>query len=151
MENAVGIEAARARLGEIADQARTTGQTTRLTRHGRTIAVIGPAATVKPAGGVEVTLYFPHTERTCVLPALPRTGESFVEDVELGSVDSTEAHWNVTEVQWRMSADGVTVGVSLDPADDHTHQIVKQQEAERIAAARARRAKLTTADRTTEQ
>lgn len=139
MENAVGIEAARARLGEIADQSRTTGQITRLTRHGRTVAVIGPAHTVKPSVGVEVTLHFPHTERTCVLPALPRTGESFVEDVELRPGDDTEAHWNVTEVQWRMSDDGATtVGVSLDPADDHTHQLVKRQEAERIAAASVR-------------
>lgn len=141
MENAYGIEAARAKLGEIADHARTTGETIALTRHGRTVAVIGPAASVKPAGGVEVTLFYPHGQRTCVLPALPRMGESFIEDVELGPDDNTEARWSVTEVQWYRSDDGSTsVGVSLDPVDDHTRQIMERQKAERIAAARAERA-----------
>jgi antitoxin (DNA-binding transcriptional repressor) of toxin-antitoxin stability system len=140
MEKSYGIEAARAQLGDIADHARTTGETIALTRHGRAVAVIGPAASVKPAGGVEVTLFYPHDQRTCVLPALPRMGESFVDDVELGPNDNTEMRWSVTEVQWYRSDDGSTsVGVSLDPVDDHTRQIMKRQKAERIAAARAER------------
>ena len=143
MEKSYGIEAARAQLGDIADHARTTGKTIALTRHGRTIAVIGPAAAIKPAGGVEVTLYYPHDQRTCVLPALPRMGESFVEDVELGPDENTETRWNVTDVQWYRSDDGSTsVGVSLDPVDDHTRQIMERQKAERIAAARTRAARV---------
>lgn len=138
MENAYGIEEARGQIGKIAEHVRTSGQIIGLTRHGRTIAVIGPATSVKPAGGVEVTLFYPHDQRTCVLPALPRMGESFIEDVELEPNDSTEARWSVTEIQWYRSADGSTsVGVSLDPVDDHTRQIVKRQTEERIAAARA--------------
>lgn len=132
MERTLGIEAARAKLGDHCDEVRLTGQIIRLTRHGRTVAVLGPAAAVKPAGGVEVTLYFPHTERTCVLPALPRTGEPLVQDWDLGPTDSTEAHWTVTEVQWHLAADGdMTVGVSLDPADAHTRRLVRDHEAAR--------------------
>lgn len=139
MENAYGIEEARGQIGKIAEHVRTSGQIIGLTRHGRTIAVIGPADAVKPAGGAEVTLYFPHTERTCVLPALPRTGETLVWEVELGPDENTDGNWNVTEVQWHMSADGyTTVGVSLDPADDHTKQLMERQEAERLAAVRSR-------------
>lgn len=138
MEKSYGIEAARAKLGDIADHTRATGQTVSLTRHGRTVAVIGPANSVKSAGGVEATLFYPHDQRDCVLPALPRKGESFVEDVELGADDSTETRWSVTEVQWYLSADGSTsVGVSLDPVDDHTRRIMQQQTEARIAAARA--------------
>ncbi|MFI8194668.1 type II toxin-antitoxin system Phd/YefM family antitoxin [Streptomyces sp. NPDC085946] len=138
MEKSYGIEAARAQLGDIVDHARTTGQTIALTRHGRTVAVIGPAEAVKPSGGVEVTLYYPHDQSTCVLPALPRTGDSFLQEVELGPESSTETRWSVTEVQWHMSSDGTTyIGVSLDPADDHTVQIMGRQRQERIAAARA--------------
>lgn len=135
MESEYGIEAARAKLGEIADHTRDTGQIIRLTRHGRTVAVVGPANAVKPGGGVEVTLYFPHTERLCVLPALPRTGEQLVwvlDDV------ADEGTWTITEVQWHLSVDGTTVGVSLEPANDHTKQLMDRQEAERLAAVRAR-------------
>lgn len=143
MEKSYGIEAARAQLGDIADHARMTGATIALTRHGRTVAVIGPAASVKPAGGVEVTLFYPHDQRTCVLPALPRMGESFVEDVELGPDENTEARWSVTEVQWYRSDDGSTsVAVSLDPVDDHTRQIMERQKAERIAAAQTHSARV---------
>lgn len=89
----------------------------------------------KPAGGVEATLYFPHTEHTCILPALPRNGETLVQEVELSPEENTEATWRVTEVQWHMSINGdVTVGVSLDPADGRTEDFVKRQEAARIAA-----------------
>jgi antitoxin (DNA-binding transcriptional repressor) of toxin-antitoxin stability system len=141
MENAYGIEAARAKLGDIADHVRSTGQIIPLTRHGRTVAVIGPANAVKPAGGVEVTLYFPHTERLCVLPALPRTGEQLVW--VLDNDDADEGTWNITEVQWHLSdVTGATVGVSLEPADDHTKQLMDRQEAERLAAVRSRAAKV---------
>lgn len=137
MEKAYGIEAARAKLGDIADHTRTTGETIALTRHGRTIAVIGPAHAVKPAGGVEVTLYFPHTERLCTLPAVPRVGESLVW--VLDNDDTDEGTWDVSEVQWHLSEmTGTTVGVSLEPADDHTKQLMDRQEAERLAAVRAR-------------
>ncbi|MFG2532814.1 type II toxin-antitoxin system Phd/YefM family antitoxin [Streptomyces sp. NPDC048516] len=140
MQKSYGIEAARAQLGEIADYVRTSGETIALTRHGRPIAVIGPTKAVKPAGGVEATLYYPHTERTCVLPALPRTGEELVQDEELSPTESTETRWIITEVQWHLAVDSSpSVGITLDPADDHTRQIMKQQEADRIAAARARR------------
>ncbi|GAB3004604.1 hypothetical protein GCM10023080_082850 [Streptomyces pseudoechinosporeus] len=82
MEKAIGIEAARARLGDIADHARTTGQTTALTRHGRTVAVIGPAHAVQPAGSVEVTLFLGDEDRTIVLPAVPRIGDSFLVETD---------------------------------------------------------------------
>ncbi|MEU5043133.1 type II toxin-antitoxin system prevent-host-death family antitoxin [Streptomyces griseorubiginosus] len=137
MESEYGIEAARAKLGEIADHTRDTGQVVRLTRHGRTVAVVGPANAVKPGGGVEATLYFPHTERLCVLPALPRTGEQLVW--VLDNDDADEGTWDVTEVQWHLSeATGATVGVSLEPADERTKELMDRQEAERIAAARDR-------------
>lgn len=135
MENEYGIEAARAKLGEIADHARDTGEIVRLTRHGRTVAVVGPANAVKPGGGVEVTLYFPHTERLCVLPALPRTGEQLVW--VLDNDDADEGTWDVAEVQWHLSEDtGATVGISLEPADERTKQMMDRQEAERIARVR---------------
>lgn len=136
MENAYGIEAARAKLGEIADHARETGQIIGLTRHGRTVAVIGPADAVKPAGGVEVTLYFPHADLQCVLPALPRTGEQLLW--VLDNDDADEGTWDVTEVQWHLSPNSTTVGISLEPADERTKQLMDRQEAERLAAVRAR-------------
>jgi len=139
MENAYGIEAARAKLGDIADHARTTGETIALTRHGRTVAIIGPAHAVKPAGGVEVTLYFPHAERLCVLPAVPRVGESLVWVLDNDAAD--EGTWDVSEVQWHLSeTTGSAVGVSLEPADDQTKQLMDRQEAERLAALRFRNA-----------
>jgi antitoxin (DNA-binding transcriptional repressor) of toxin-antitoxin stability system len=140
MEKSYGIEAARAQLGDIADHARTTGQTIALTRHGRTVAVIGPADTVKPAGGVEVNLHFPHADIQDVgLPALPRVGEQLIW--VLDNDDADEGTWDVTEVQWHLSPNSTTVGVSLEPTDDHTKQLMDRQEAERLAASRARYAK----------
>ena len=50
-----GIERARAKLRDIADHVRDTGHIVELTRHGRTVAVIGPAEAVRPVQGVEVT------------------------------------------------------------------------------------------------
>jgi antitoxin (DNA-binding transcriptional repressor) of toxin-antitoxin stability system len=140
MEKSYGIEAARAQLGDIADHARITGEVIALTRHGRTVAVIGPARAVKPAGGVEVTLYFPHAERMSVLPAVPRVGESLVWVLD---DEGDEGTWDVSEVQWHLSeATGASVGVSLEPADDHTKQLMDRQEAERLAAVRNRAAKV---------
>lgn len=143
MEKSYGIEAARAQLGDIADHARTTGQTIALTRHGRTVAVIGPATSVKPSGGVEVTLFYPHDQRTCVLPALPRLGEIFVEEVAFGEGEEDEAIWRVDEVRWHMATNGhTTVGVSLMPFDEHTQMVIRRQVAMR---------RLLAADRDTEK
>lgn len=139
MEKSYGIEAARPQLGDIANHVRDTGQIIELTRNGRTVAVVGPAGAVKPAGGVEVTLHFPlflrHAvqlpdlyERTCVLPALPRVGERFVEEVALGPDDAMEAQWDVTSVDWCMRADGSAfVGVSLEPIDEATEELLPER------------------------
>ncbi len=124
MENAVGIEAARARLGDIADHARTTGQVTALTRHGRTVAVIGPAHTVQPAGSVEVRLFVGDDDRVVVLPAVPRIGESFL----IETADGDEEYWIVTNVQWDLRPEGETsVNVMLDPSEDYSAWIAANQ------------------------
>lgn len=47
-QNEIGIEAARAKLGELADAARADGDTTYLTRHGRRIAAIVPTDDKEP-------------------------------------------------------------------------------------------------------
>ena len=139
MEKSYGIEAARAQLGDIADHVRATGEVVQLTRHGRAVAVVGPAGAVKAAGGVEVTLYFPlflrHTvqlpdlyRRTCVLPAVPRVGERFCEEVALGPDDAMETHWDVTSVEWHMHVDGSAfVGVSLEPIDEATEELLPER------------------------
>lgn len=117
MENAVGIEAARARLGDIADHARTTGQVTALTRHGRTVAVIGPAHAVQPAGSIKVTLWLGDEDKVCVLPALPRIGETIL--VESG--DDNEQDWLVTNIQWDVrSGQEPRVNVLCDEAEDYS-------------------------------
>lgn len=102
MEKSYGIEAARAQLGEIADHVRTTGHTIALTRHGRPVAAIGPVAAIKPAQGVEVRLFLGERDPwMCVLPALPRIGDSFlVEDK-----DGSEVFWTVVNVQWDLRPD----------------------------------------------
>lgn len=117
MENSYGIEAARAKLGEIADHARTTGQTVALTRHGRTVAVIGPAHSVQPAGTVKVSLYVGDQDpESHVLPSVPRIGETFrMPD---------ENFYLVTGVQWNVEADGENdVDVLLDPVDEYSDWI----------------------------
>lgn len=124
MENAIGIEAARARLGDIADHARTTGQVTALTRHGRTIAVIGPAHAVQPAGSVKVTLWLGDEDQVQVLPALPRIGETFL--VEAGGDD--EKTWLVTNVQWDLRpGEEPRVNVLCDEAEDYSAWIAANQ------------------------
>ncbi|MEU2358968.1 hypothetical protein ABZ599_39510 [Streptomyces misionensis] len=117
MEKSYGIEAARAKLGEIADYTRTTGQTIGLTRHGRTLAVIGPAHAVQPAGTVKVSLYVGDRDPEAhILPAVPRVGDTFrMPD---------ENFYLVTGVQWNVEADGENeVDVLLDPVDDYTEWI----------------------------
>lgn len=117
MEKSLGIEAARARLGDIADHARTTGQVTALTRHGRTVAVIGPAHAVQPAGSVKVTLWLDDDDQVVVLPALPRIGETFLVETP----DGDEKHWLVTNVQWDLRPDEEpSVNVLCDSADDYS-------------------------------
>jgi antitoxin (DNA-binding transcriptional repressor) of toxin-antitoxin stability system len=117
MENAIGIEAARARLGDIADHARTTGQVTALTRHGRTVAVIGPAHAVQPAGSVKVTLWLGDEDEVRVLPALPRIGETFLVETSGGNED----HWLVTNVQWDLHpGEEPRVNVLCDPAEEYS-------------------------------
>ncbi|MFF5408458.1 hypothetical protein ACFY8K_37200 [Streptomyces misionensis] len=117
MEKSYGIEAARPKLGEIADYARTTGQTIGLTRHGRTLAVIGPAHAVQPAGTVKVSLYVGDRDpESHVLPAVPRVGDTFrMPD---------ENFYLVTAVQWNVEADGGNeVDVLLDPVDEYSEWI----------------------------
>ena len=101
MENAYGIEAARAKLGEIADHARTTGETIALTRHGRTVAVIGPAHAVKPIQGVDAVLYMGASEWMGRLPGVPSKGDSVFHDAEAG-----EERWVVADVQWHLDDSG---------------------------------------------
>src|ERR1044072_3770524 len=100
MEKSLGIEAARARLGDIADHARTTGQVTALTRHGRTVALIGAAHAVQPAGSIKVPLYLGDDDQVCVLPALPRIGESFLVE----TADANEEYWLVSNIPWDLGA-----------------------------------------------
>jgi antitoxin (DNA-binding transcriptional repressor) of toxin-antitoxin stability system len=117
MEKSLGIEAARARLGDIADHARTTGQVTALTRHGRTVAVIGPAHAVQPAGSVKVTLWLGDDDQVCVLPALPRMGETFLVETATGDED----HWLVTNIQWDLRpGEEPVVNVLCDLADGYS-------------------------------
>ncbi|MEV0982319.1 hypothetical protein [Streptomyces sp. NPDC049915] len=117
MEKSLGIEAARARLGDIADHARTTGQVTALTRHGRTVAVIGPAHAVQPAGSVKVTLWLGDDDQVCVLPALPHIGETFLVETTNGNED----YWLVTNIQWDLRPDEEpSVNVLCDLADDYS-------------------------------
>lgn len=131
MEKSYGIEAARAQLGDIADHARTTGETIALTRHGRTVAVIGPATAVKPAGSVEVTLHFPNDDWTVQLPAVPRQGET----VEWADPGSGYTRWKVTEVVHSVGPDSDnTIGLTLDPADESAVNHVKKLDAARRPA-----------------
>ncbi|MZE76803.1 type II toxin-antitoxin system Phd/YefM family antitoxin [Streptomyces xinghaiensis] len=118
MEKTLGIEAARARLGDIADHARTTGQVTHLTRHGRTVAVIGPAHAVQPAGNVKVMLFVGDEDgRPCALPAVPRIGDTF----RLFNDEDEDSFWLVVAVQWDLGPNGeAEVNVLLDPHDVRT-------------------------------
>jgi antitoxin (DNA-binding transcriptional repressor) of toxin-antitoxin stability system len=127
MEKALGIEVARARLGEIADHARDTGHIIGLTRHGRTVAVIGPANVVKPLEGVEATLLFPaHRDWGGRIPGVPHKGDEFTRDTDHG-----EENWSVSKVEWYLGdSDRISLYVHLEPGDDRTKRIVTEWEAE---------------------
>jgi antitoxin (DNA-binding transcriptional repressor) of toxin-antitoxin stability system len=117
MESSYGIEAARAKLGEIADHARLTGQIIELTRHGRTLAVIGPTHAVQPAGSIKATLYIEDNDpEPHVLPAVPRIGDTLrMPDGIL---------FLVTEVQWNIEGDGASdVDILLNPVDKYSKWI----------------------------
>lgn len=128
METSYGIEAARAQLGEIADHARITGTVVELTRHGRTVAVIGPAEAVKPVQGVEVTFLLPAGEDAWArMPDVPRKGE-----VVRRQNERAEETWMVAEVEWYLSDDGAgTPYVTLEPGDDYTRSLAAQWQADR--------------------
>ncbi|MEU4039760.1 type II toxin-antitoxin system Phd/YefM family antitoxin [Streptomyces collinus] len=128
MEKSYGIEAARAQLGDIADHARTTGETIALTRHGRTVAIVGPLQSVKPIQGVEVTFLFPAgMDAGARLPGVPHKGDVVRRDNGQG-----EETWTVTEVEWRLGEEGGgTLYISLHPGDDYTQSVVAQWESER--------------------
>jgi antitoxin (DNA-binding transcriptional repressor) of toxin-antitoxin stability system len=137
MSQEIGIEAARARLGDLADQASTTGQITHLTRHGKTVAVIGPVGAVQPRAGIKLLLHFPHEDWEIETHSIPRKGERF----EWTSEDGIDGFWTVSDVIWAASKDGLmSVGVDLDPLDVHTEELMHQQEAARIAHAKEGRA-----------
>ncbi|MYW49605.1 type II toxin-antitoxin system Phd/YefM family antitoxin [Streptomyces sp. SID161] len=112
MEKSYGIEAARAQLGDIADHARTTGETIALTRHGRTVAVIGPADVVAPRQGVSATLLFPRNDDQIVyLPGVPHPGDPIIRSTEIG-----EERWTVSKVEWYLRDDGhASLFLHLDP------------------------------------
>ncbi|WP_030878678.1 type II toxin-antitoxin system Phd/YefM family antitoxin [Streptomyces sp. NRRL S-1868] len=115
MEESYGIEAARAKLGDIADHARTTGQVTALTRHGHAIAVVGPAPAVPPTNGVEVVLFLGDRDDVRRFPSVPHTGDTILVAAE----DGTETSYLVTSVQWDLIPDGeVSVNIMCDPVDE---------------------------------
>jgi hypothetical protein len=127
MEKSYGIEAARAQLGDIADHARTTGQTIALTRHGRTVAVIGPADTVTPLRGVEATLLFPGgRDWGGQLPGVPQTGNTIRREN-----DRYEETWIVSDVEWYLNDERPSLlFVHLQPGDDYTKALAGQWESE---------------------
>jgi hypothetical protein len=86
----------------------------------------------------EISLHFPHADYIVEMPAVPRVGER-VEFTE-ADPDTNDTNWTVTEVSHTAYANGIpgTINLTLDPADDHTRKVMQRQEAERIAAARAR-------------
>src|SRR5688500_2944830 len=102
MEKAYGIEAARAKLGEIADHVRETGEIINLTRHGRTVAVVGPASTVTPRQGVDACLMFPGwRDWHGALPGVPHPGDQITRDSDEG-----EQVWAVNKIEWTLNDNG---------------------------------------------
>lgn len=83
----------------------------------------------------EISLHFPHADYIVEMPAVPRVGEQ----VEFTEADP-DTNWTVTEVSHTAYANGTpgTINLTLDPANDHTRKVMEWQEAERIAAVRAR-------------
>ncbi|MEW2266882.1 hypothetical protein [Streptomyces sp. NPDC047868] len=127
MEKSYGIEAARAQLGEIADHARATGEVISLTRHGRTVAVIGPARSVTPMKGVEAILLFPgDRDWGGQLPGVPAVGHTVQRENE-----RAEETWTVSRVEWYLADEGRSLlFVHLQPADDYTKRLAKQWQSE---------------------
>lgn len=127
MEKSYGIEAARAQLGDIANHVRETGQIIELTRHGRTVAVVGPAEAVKPAEGVEVTFLLPaYQDAWGRMPGVPRKG-----DIVRRDNDKYEETWIVEQVEWRITEDGGGMLFAyLAPGDDYTKTVVAKWEAD---------------------
>lgn len=113
MENSYGIQEARARLGEIADHVRLSGEIVALTRHGRVLAAVGPVHSTRPVSKVEVQLHFSDGRvRAAYLPEVPRVGESFRDFHH----DDGGDFWLVTEVQWDLLPSGASeVNVLLGP------------------------------------
>jgi prevent-host-death family protein len=130
MEKSYGIEAARAQLGDIANHVRDTGQIIELTRHGRTVAVVGPAETVKPAEGVEVIFLLPaNQDASARLPGVPRKG-----DIVRRENDNYEETWIVSQVEWYLSESGGGLLLAdLEPGDDYTRAVAARWEAESAA------------------
>lgn len=127
MEKSYGIEAARAQLGDIANYVQSTGQTVELTRHGRTVAVVGPAETVKPLPGVEVTFLLPGNQDAWArLAAIPRKGDMIRR--ENGRAEET---WIVDGVEWYLGDDsGGMTFARLTPGDEYTRGLAAQWEIE---------------------
>lgn len=131
MEKSYGIEAARAQLGDIANHVRDTGQIVELTRHGRTVAVVGPTEAVKPAEGIEVTFLLPaNKDAWARMPGVPRKG-----DVVRRENDNYEETWIVNQVEWYLNEDGgATLFAYLAPDGDYTRSVVARWEAESKAS-----------------
>lgn len=127
MEKSYGIEAARAQLGDIANHVRETGQIIELTRHGRTVAVVGPAEAVKPAEGIEVTFLLPANQDAWArVPGVPRKG-----DIVRRDNDNYEETWVVSQVEWYLNErGGGMLFAHLAPGDDYTKTVVARWEAE---------------------
>ncbi|MFE7077744.1 hypothetical protein ACFU96_47500 [Streptomyces sp. NPDC057620] len=129
MEESYGIEAARPQLGDIADHTRSTGEVVRLTRHGRTVAVIGPARSVTPMNGVEVTLLFPGgRDWNGQLPGVPHVGHTFRREN-----NQAEETWTVSDVEWYVGEEeegGSLLFVHLQPGDNYTQRLARQWESE---------------------
>lgn len=130
MEKSYGIEAARGQLGDIANHVRDTGQIVELTRHGRTVAVVGPAEAVKAAEGVEVIFLLPaNHDDSARLPGVPRKG-----DIVRRENERYEETWIVEKVEWHLTDDGgAMLFAYLAPGDEYTRTVVARWEAERAA------------------
>lgn len=130
MEKSYGIEAARAQLGDIANHVRDTGQIIELTRHGRTVAVVGPAEAVKAAEGAEVTFLLPaNHDDAARLPGVPRKG-----DIVRRENEGYEETWVVEQTEWYLSENGGgMLFAQLTPGDDYTRTVVARWEAEEAA------------------
>ncbi len=99
---------------------------TELTRHGRTIAVIGPKDTVTPRRGVDAIMFFPGSrEWRGVLPGVPHTGDQITIDSDAG-----EEYWAVSKVEWYLNDDRTArLFIHLGPTDERTRRLAAIDEA----------------------